>query len=562
METKVFLQRYRLSLGRNGLPVELHRTPRGITYRAQEIASGREVAIELVPWSQAQPAASARMQTAATAARQINHVNLPALHDFGIEDEQLVYVTDSFDGHTAEAWVAARGPLPLGAVLRVALQVAAALGAASFHRIQHPAINPANIIFVPGQTAEGDWPAIKVLHWLGPNEAIAEGTDARADAAARYASPEQLRGGEADFASSIFSLGCTMWFLLTGTPPAVPGATGVRASVAHLRGVPKIVRHLLGRMLRVERAERPQDPVVLQAYLQTCLGRVDRRDAMSRRLGVPLLATAARAVAARPGWKLRGRPLAIAAIVLLLGTVAVVALPRVIRARRLAVNAFPREEAVNQETPNETLEEPVPPSEGPESVVMISPEEQSTPEPTLLARAEPPSPAVAPMPEVAEVSSSSPVAAPIESIAPPPKMVAAPMPAPNGSEIVSALPAREIAVGPAPAENPSPVVIEATPSPLPSATPRPEKTEIASQPLPRKSRKTIAVAERKKSSIHARSKRGIARAEVRRGRKIPQLRVGSNRAELVGTTADGRWILSVSSSGERIVVPPPPGYAR
>lgn len=557
MQTKVFLQRYRLSLGRNGLPVELHRTPRGITYRAQEIASGREVAIEMVPWSQAPPAASARMQTAAAAARQINHVNLPALHDFGIEDEQLVYVTDSFDGHTAEAWVAARGPLPLGAVLRVALQVAAALGAASFHRLQHPAINPANIIFVPGQTAEGDWPAIKVLHWLGPNEAIAEGTDARADAAARYASPEQLGGGEADFASSIFSLGCTMWFLLTGTPPAVPGATGVRASVAHLRGVPKIVRHLLGRMLRVERAERPQDPVVLQPYLQTCLGRVDRRDAMSRRLGVPLLATGARAAAAKPGWKLRGRPLAIAAIVLLLGSVAVVALPRVIRARRLAVHALPREEAASEEVPNEKLAAPVPPAEGPESVVMISPEVQSTPKPALLARAEPSSPAVAPRPEVTEVSS-----APQESIAPPPEMAAAPVPAPNESEIVAALPAREIAVAPLPAENAQPVVTEATPAPLPFAPPRPEKTEVASQPPSRKSRKTIAVAQRKKSSTHAPSKRGIARAEVRRGRKIPQLRVGSNRAELVGTTADGRWILSVSSSGERIVVPPPPGYAR
>jgi hypothetical protein len=65
----------------------------------------------------------------------------------------------------------------------------------------------------------------------------------------------------------------------------------------------------------------------------------------------------------------------------------------------------------------------------------------------------------------------------------------------------------------------------------------------------------------KKEPFHAtsRAKVRIAHHVVRRGRGIPELRVGEERAELVGTTPDGRWILSVAS-GERVIVPPPPGY--
>ncbi|MDQ3198049.1 MAG: hypothetical protein M3Q46_02475 [Verrucomicrobiota bacterium] len=123
METKVFLNRYRLSLGRNGLPIELRRTPAGVTYRAHEIASGREAALELIPVSELDPAIVESIQNEASALGQIAHLNFPALYDFGIEEGQLIYATEYCDGPTAKAWVTARGPLAPGAVLRIALQV-------------------------------------------------------------------------------------------------------------------------------------------------------------------------------------------------------------------------------------------------------------------------------------------------------------------------------------------------------------------------------------------------------------------------------------------------------
>src|SRR6187402_211658 len=129
MENRVFLNRYRVSLGWNGLPVELHRTPTAIMYRGQELESSREMAIELAPWTSTDPVAREDLETEAKTAKQIRHINIPTLYDFGIEDGQLIYVTEYFDGHTATAWVAARGPLPAAAALRVAVQVADALRA-------------------------------------------------------------------------------------------------------------------------------------------------------------------------------------------------------------------------------------------------------------------------------------------------------------------------------------------------------------------------------------------------------------------------------------------------
>ncbi len=593
MQNRDFLQRYRLSLGRHGLPVELHRTAVGATYRGHEIATGREVAIDLIPWTSTDPAAIADLEKAAAAARQITHPNIPALLAFGIEEEQLVYVTDSFEGHTAEAWVAARGPLPVAAVLRVAVQVVSALGAANYHRVQHCALNPANVLFVPGQTAEGDWPAIRVLHWLGPvGDVFAEaGKDARADAAARFASPEQLQGGEVDFASSVFSLGCTMWFLLIGAPPVVPGAEMLRARVNTLRGVPKIVRHLLGRMLRVDPAERPRDPVALEAFLQTCLARVERQEARQRRLGfVPL--TQPRAVVARTPREWPVRTLALAALLLLCATLAAVAVPRWLRTRSPRVaTATP----VRVDAPNESAAEPPAPAEGPATFNEATLAPRPAPTVVAVTKAEKPAPVIAAVP--------APTAVALAKLEPPVvhQPVASPEPSVAITEKEAAAPNE-----PEPAETPSAVVADATPSsphdesgppepkqaqetgaaaapaiadtdttppddaadstpPEPTATatatPSPEARHVAARHESSPDRDTAAVAKTSRHHTHHTTTR-VAHSEVRRARPVPRLHVGSHAAELVGTTRDGRWILSVDSSGERLIVPPPPGYSR
>ncbi|MDQ3115556.1 MAG: protein kinase, partial [Verrucomicrobiota bacterium] len=158
MDNQIYLKRYRLSVGRNGLPVELHRAPTSVTYRAHEIATGREVALERVTADTSAAGFRELLESEAAVAQKISQLNIPTLYDFGFEEGELVFVTEHFDGHTAATWVGARGPLSTAATLRVALQVVAAMDAMAFHRIYHHALNPDNIIFLNAETEVRDWP--------------------------------------------------------------------------------------------------------------------------------------------------------------------------------------------------------------------------------------------------------------------------------------------------------------------------------------------------------------------------------------------------------------------
>src|ERR1051326_9403514 len=307
MEHKIFLGKYRVAQDEIALgAVEPSTVAVGATeqaapariYRGEEINSGRTVTVEVIPAGAFKPSVREKLEGEATAAKQIKHVNIPALYDFGIEDDQLIYVTEYFDGSSAEEWVNDHGPMPTGSVLRIALQVVGAMGAAAFHKISHHAINPANLILVPGQTPEGDWPLVKVLHFIGVAPTFVEGdmSVAAFDKSLHSVSPEQLQGGTVDFRSEIYSLGATMWFLLTGAPPLMapkgPLAmqpTTIGLAVDKLKGMPKRVRRLVSQMLSVDPAARPQDPLAVYRQIQDCVAQVERRESMAKRLGVPFL---------------------------------------------------------------------------------------------------------------------------------------------------------------------------------------------------------------------------------------------------------------------------------
>src|SRR4051812_23130419 len=182
MEYKTFLGKYRVAKDEialaaptpaaNALEAE---TPTPVSetlataavYRGVEIDSGREVAVEVVPALSLKRAVREQLEAEVLAAKKVNHVNVPAVYDFGVEDDHVIYVTEYFDGTSAEEWVNAHGPMPTGAVFRIALQVVGAMGVASIHKISHHALNPSNVVLVPGQTPEGDWPLVKVLHFVG-----------------------------------------------------------------------------------------------------------------------------------------------------------------------------------------------------------------------------------------------------------------------------------------------------------------------------------------------------------------------------------------------------------
>src|SRR5205814_10131432 len=109
----------------------------------------------------------------------------------------------------------------------------------------------------------------------------------------QFASPEQRANGEIDFRSEMYSLGATMCFLLTGAAPLAVSGMKARLRIQRLpelRRAPKPLRNLLVYLLRESPEKRPQDPVALEHQMRDCLTKIERRQAIGRKLGIPLAA--------------------------------------------------------------------------------------------------------------------------------------------------------------------------------------------------------------------------------------------------------------------------------
>jgi len=177
------------------------------------------------------------------------------------------------------------------------LQVVRAIGAAAFFNLTHRAIQPSNLMIVPGQSPDGSWPFVKLLNFgLAGLELHSDSAEARELAPSispQFASPEQRANGEIDFRSEMYSLGATMCFLLTGAAPLAVSGMKARLRIQRLpelRRAPKPLHNLLVYLLRENPENRPQDPVALEKEMRDCLTKIERRQAIGRKLGIPLAA--------------------------------------------------------------------------------------------------------------------------------------------------------------------------------------------------------------------------------------------------------------------------------
>ncbi len=294
MEHTTFLEHYRISVDRDGAPRELGRAGAAITYKAVDKRTREPVALKLIPIANIDPEVQKQFEEQARPAQQLHHANIAKVLDFGKEAGQFVYVSEYLEGETVDSWIEEHGPMPPDAVLRVAAQVVSALSAASFHRLTHRAIQPSNLLIVPGPTAEGGWPFVKLIDVssAGPKLHFHEGEPPDVDSVVgrQFASPEQLQHGTVDF---------------------------------------RAVRNLLAHMLRGNPDERPQDLGALEKEILKCLTKIEKRHAFGRKLGVPLAAVTPKEPKTPPTplvQVLRGT-LVVAALLLAVGVAAAFLLP-------------------------------------------------------------------------------------------------------------------------------------------------------------------------------------------------------------------------------------------
>src|SRR5438067_10272678 len=215
MERTIFLEHYRSRTNRDGTPIELRRTGSAITYEGVDERSDETIALTVVPIASIESPAQRQLEERARALHNLRHINVISILDFGREGENFVYVSDYLQGTSLAAWVGHHGPMPPDATLRMAEQIVSALSSANFHKLAYPAIQPSNVVVVPGVTPEVTCPLIKLTDLgLPGTEPGAGATEERHE---NFPLATML-----DFPWQIYSLGATMYFSLTGVVLSMP----------------------------------------------------------------------------------------------------------------------------------------------------------------------------------------------------------------------------------------------------------------------------------------------------------------------------------------------------
>jgi len=306
----------------------------GAVYEAKHALIGKRVAVKvLLEKFHTQSDLVARLLQEARLASSIGHENIVDVTDFGTTDDGRSFVVMEFlDGESLAELAMREAPLPIERSLRIARQVASALGAAHAKGIFHRDVKPENIYLVQ----RGDADFVKVVDF-GISKAVKPGGDEGPEAyrlthtglllgTPLYMSPEQARGSEdLDHRVDIWALGVLLYECLTGEVPFRANnylqiisqvLTHQPLPPSQLRpelGIPDAVEAVVMRAMEKDRTRRYQTMAELERDLERLL-------AGDQNVGSPPMLEGTPAAVARPA--LRRWPLAVMATAVLVGGVA------------------------------------------------------------------------------------------------------------------------------------------------------------------------------------------------------------------------------------------------
>ena len=189
----------------------------GAVYDAEDLESGRRVALKVLSHTLDSPDARERFFREGRLAASINHPN--SVYIFGTEEigGTPVITMELVTGGTLQERVRARGPLPIGEAVDCVLQIIEGLEAAQHIGILHRDVKPSNCyVGEDGAVKIGDF-GLSISTAVRTEPALTSagaflGTPA-------FCSPEQLRGEELNARSDMYSVGATLFYLLTGRTP-------------------------------------------------------------------------------------------------------------------------------------------------------------------------------------------------------------------------------------------------------------------------------------------------------------------------------------------------------
>lgn len=249
----------------------------GAVFRALDTTLDRTVAVKVLAGGQADDEEMLRrFRNEAQSAARLDHENIGRVFAVGSDDGWHYIVFEFIEGQNLRDLIRERGPFDLGRTIDVAVQVADALGHASERDVVHRDIKPSNIVITPGGKARiVDMGLARLHHLDGDRDLTVSGVTL---GTFDYISPEQARDSRtADVRSDLYSLGCTMFFMLTGRPPFADGSM-VQKLLQHQQepppaiesvrpDVPRAFGAILERLMQKEPAARYQRPADLVSDL-------------------------------------------------------------------------------------------------------------------------------------------------------------------------------------------------------------------------------------------------------------------------------------------------------
>lgn len=197
-------------------------------YKAKDHKLNRFVAVKVMkPEFREDGTFISKFRREAQAAAGLANPNIVNVFDVGEDQGNNYIVMELVEGITLKEYIAKKGKLSVREATSIAIQVCMGLAAAHAKNIVHRDVKPQNIII----STDGK---VKVTDFGIARAASSNTISANAMGSVHYSSPEQVRGGYADARSDIYSLGITLYEMVTGRVP-FDGETTVAIAIKHLQ---------------------------------------------------------------------------------------------------------------------------------------------------------------------------------------------------------------------------------------------------------------------------------------------------------------------------------------
>src|SRR5215470_5497838 len=262
---------YELVTGEDGKPVELGRGAMGVTYKALDVDLRCPVTLKVISERYlGDESARLRFLREARAAASVRHPNVASVFHLGRTGGNYFYAMEFVEGETLEHFIRRSGRVEVKLALEIVAQVTAGLAAVHEQNLVHRDIKPSNILV---RLKDDGGITAKIID-LGlakaanePNAQTAISTPGAFAGTPEFASPEQFAGIGADIRSDLYSLGITLWEMVTGRTPFRGTPSEVMYQHQHtplpldeLKGVPQPLVVLLEALLEKDPARRFRTP--------------------------------------------------------------------------------------------------------------------------------------------------------------------------------------------------------------------------------------------------------------------------------------------------------------